>query len=212
MKKILILLCIIAVISTFAGCSGKESDTSGSVSSGEAQNIVDSEEKQTVSKVESMIDFESTDKESTYADYSETNEKFDKDGNVTLSNIYDPSGELIGYRKYGYDSESNVTDMKTYTTDDELKSTLHYDYDENKITISVLDKDNKLVLKLISESSEEAETIGYYDSDDSLMFTQKFTSDVTDVKGYDPEGNELDDDEYKKLLEDTQNILNSYMF
>ncbi len=212
MKKILILLCIIAVVGTFAGCSGKESGTSGSESSGETQTMVDSEEKQTVSKVESMIDFESTDKENTYSDYSETNEKYDKDGNVTLSNIYDSSGKLTGYRKYDYNSESKITDMKTFTADDVLKSTFHCDYTDNKTIISVLDAENKLALKIITESGDDSEIISYYDSSESLMYTQEFTSNMTDVKGYDPDGNELDDDDYKKLLEDTQEIVYSYLF
>lgn len=140
MKIRFITICII--LSLFiAGCS-----TVDEISQASDTELVVSDALS--SEMNSAIDID-------YSKYTETNEEFDKDNNLILSNIYDPNGNFYGYRKYAYLEDGSIYDMKTYLADETLKSTVHYEYNheegKNSVLVTIYDANDNVIISAFSE-------------------------------------------------------------
>ena len=138
-----------------------------------------SSDRDNVSTVESVIDYESTDSETNYGKYYELNASYDSENRITRTDVYSPDDECIAYRTYTYVKDDKVSEIKTFTNDEKLKSVVKFDYaSDGSFSSSLFDEKDNFLFKMSVYTSDEGETSEYYNSENQLIMYK-----ITDCDG-----------------------------
>ena len=117
---------------------------------------------------DSIIDFEPTDSDADYSKYYELNVSYDSENRLTRTDIYSDKNV----------SDSKVSEIKTFTTDEKLKSTVKYKYfSDNDFSSSLFDEKDNFLFKMKVSSNGKAEKSEYYNSKDQLVMYKTVDSD-----------------------------------